>query len=157
MNRAGLFRQSWFVVICLALGSTPVLAQDPMLVGKPEHVMRAIGKISDMPPARQAALMPTLIAALASRNKLIVETAAAEIGQLRTDVRAAVPHLMSVMRSARGRDGGLYSLILAQVGRPAVPALQRAVEGQDVLVRRRACDALRLMEHRLADSPRCDR
>lgn len=157
MTKGGLFRGSRVFVVCLALGCGQALAQDPMLVGKPEHVMRAIGKISEMPPARQAALVPTLIAALASRNKLIVETAAAEIGQLKTDVREAVPHLMAVMRSARGRDGGLYSLILAQVGSPAVPALQRAMDGGDYLMRRRACDALRLMEHRLADHPRCDR
>lgn len=132
--------------------------------GKHQHRLsqpagKVIGMISDissMEPSQQQARLPFLIDALYHRNAMVAEAAGGEIGQLSVDVSSAIPHLMGKMRTARGRDGNIYALFIAKIGHPAIPALRDALTTEDPVLRKRTCNAFKLMERSEAHSRFCD-
>lgn len=120
---------------------------------------KIIGMISDismLAPAQQQARLPFLIDALYHRNALVAEAAGGEIGQLSVDVSSAIPHLVNKMRIARGRDGNIFALFLAKIGTPAVPALRDSLTTSDPVLRKRTCNAFKLMERSEAHSRFCE-
>lgn len=119
-------------------------------------IISRISGISKLDPAQQGSKLPFLIDALYHRNAMVAEAAGGEIGQLQVDVSSAIPHLMTKMRTARGRDGNIYALFLAKIGSPAVPALRDALTTEDPVLRKRTCNAFKLMERSEAHSRFCD-